>query len=96
MDHDADYIHRSGIGLAAALKYAAIGMHIVLVDVSQDALDSATKTIKGVDGVGEVWGLKADVSKIDEVVAFREKVFEEFGEVVICHNDTEYAYVSKR
>ena len=56
-------------------------MHIILVDLKQDTLDSAVKSVKGVDGVGEVWGLKADVSKIDEVVAFREKVFEEFGEV---------------
>ena len=74
-------MYRSGIGLAAAHKYAAIGMHIILVDLKQDTLDSAVKSVKGVDGVGEVWGLKADVSKIDEVVAFREKVFEEFGEV---------------
>jgi hypothetical protein len=56
-------------------------MHIILVDLNQDTLDKAVKSVKAVDGVGEVWGLTADVSKIDEVVAFREKVFEEFGEV---------------
>lgn len=56
-------------------------MHVILVDLNQETLDSAVKSVKAVDGVGEVWGLKADVSKIDEVVAFREKVFEEFGEV---------------
>jgi NAD(P)-dependent dehydrogenase (short-subunit alcohol dehydrogenase family) len=63
------------------LKYAAIGMHVIIVDINQEALDTAVKSIKGVTGVGEVWGLKVDVSKIDEVVAMREKVFEEFGEV---------------
>jgi NAD(P)-dependent dehydrogenase (short-subunit alcohol dehydrogenase family) len=63
------------------LKYAAIGMHVIIVDINQEALDTAVKSIKGVSGVGEVWGLKVDVSKIDEVVAMREKVFEEFGEV---------------
>lgn len=56
-------------------------MHIILVDVDEAALEKATKSVKAVDGVGEVWGLKADVSRIDEVVALREKVFEEFGEV---------------
>lgn len=56
-------------------------MHVVLVDIDEKALDSATKSVKGVDGVGEVWGLKVDVSRVDEVVAMREKVFEEFGEV---------------
>jgi hypothetical protein len=56
-------------------------MHVIIVDINQQALDSAVNSIKGVTGVGEVWGLKVDVSKIDEVVAMREKVFEEFGEV---------------
>jgi hypothetical protein len=56
-------------------------MHVIIVDINQEALDTAVKSIKGVTGVGEVWGLKVDVSKIDEVVAMREKVFEEFGEV---------------
>jgi NAD(P)-dependent dehydrogenase (short-subunit alcohol dehydrogenase family) len=67
------------------LKYAAIGMHVIIVDINQEALDAAVKSIKGVTGVGEVWGLKVDVSKIDEVVAMREKVFEEFGEVCSPH-----------
>lgn len=73
---------RSGIGLAAALKYAAIGMNVVIVDINEAVLDKAVKSIKAVPGVGEVWGLKVDVSKIDEVVAMREKVFDEFGEVI--------------
>lgn len=63
------------------MKYAAIGMHIIIVDLNEETLERAVKSIKGVSGVGEVWGLKVDVSKIDEVVAMREKVFEEFGEV---------------
>jgi hypothetical protein len=56
-------------------------MHVVIVDINEESLDKAVESIKGVSGVGEVWGLKVDVSKIDEVVAMREKVFEEFGEV---------------
>ena len=56
-------------------------MHIVIVDINDQVLDGAVESIKAVDGVGEVWGLKVDVSKIDEVVAMREMVFDEFGEV---------------
>jgi len=56
-------------------------MHVVIVDLNEDTLDKAVESIKAVDGVGEVWGLKVDVSRIDEVVAMREKVFDEFGEV---------------
>ena len=71
------------------MKYAAIGMHVIIVDLNEETLDSAVKSIKGVSGVGEVWGLKVDVSKIDEVVAMREKVFEEFGEVCPLDNNRE-------
>jgi len=56
-------------------------MHVVIVDLNEETLDKAVESIKAVDGVGEVWGLKVDVSRIDEVVAMREKVFDEFGEV---------------
>jgi hypothetical protein len=56
-------------------------MHVVIVDINEEVLDKAVKQVKGVDGVGEVWGLKVDVSRIDEVIAMREKVFDEFGEV---------------
>jgi len=63
-------------------------MHVVIVDLNEDTLDKAVESIKAVDGAGEVWGLKVDVSRIDEVVAMREKVFDEFGEVstTLLHN----------
>ncbi|WWD18407.1 hypothetical protein CI109_102857 [Kwoniella shandongensis] len=71
----------SGIGLAAALRYAKEGMSIFLADINESDLDSAINTVKRVDGVGEVFGLKVDVSSIEEVVGLRDKVLEEFGEI---------------
>lgn len=61
-------------------------MHVIIVDINDEVLDGAVKSVKAVDGVGEVWGLKVDVSRIDEVVAMREKVFDEFGEVSQPHD----------
>lgn len=51
-----------------------------MVDVSP-ALDAAVKQVQKTDGAKDVQGMKVDVSKVDEVVAMREKVLEEYGEV---------------
>ncbi|KAK4684707.1 hypothetical protein P7C73_g5462, partial [Tremellales sp. Uapishka_1] len=96
MPNPSAYIHRgavavitgaaSGIGLAAALKYAKAGMSVVLVDRTP-ALDAAVTKIKKIDGVGEVLGMSVDVSDIAQVVALREKVFDVFGEIHILQNN---------
>lgn len=74
-------LNSSGIGLAAAMKYAKAGMSIFLVDIVETALITAIEKVKGIEGVAEVMGMKVDVSKVDEVVAMREKVLDVFGEV---------------
>ncbi|WRT67704.1 uncharacterized protein IL334_004676 [Kwoniella shivajii] len=73
----------SGIGLAAALKYAKYGMSIFLADIDETSLSSAMEKVKSIDGVGEVFGAKVDVSEIDQVVGMKDKVLEEFGEIHI-------------
>jgi hypothetical protein len=56
-------------------------MSLFMVDISTDALKRAEEALKGVQGVGEVHSMVVDVSKIKEVVAFRDKVLDIFGEV---------------
>ncbi|KAK6908270.1 short-chain dehydrogenase/reductase SDR [Kwoniella mangroviensis CBS 10435] len=73
----------SGIGLAAALKYAKYGMSLYLADIDESSLQSAIGKVKAVDGVGEVFATKTDVSKVEDVVELRDKVLEEFGEIHI-------------
>jgi NADP-dependent 3-hydroxy acid dehydrogenase YdfG len=51
----------SGIGLAAAKRFAAIGMKLVLADLRQDALDRAAAQLSG----AELVTVPTDVSKID-------------------------------
>ncbi|WWC88752.1 uncharacterized protein L201_003665 [Kwoniella dendrophila CBS 6074] len=73
----------SGIGLAAAQKYAKYGMSLYLADIDGESLDKAIKQIKEIEGVGEVFALKCDVSSIKDVLELKEKVLDEFGEIHI-------------
>ena len=63
------------------MKYAKAGMSIFLADITEPALKTAIEKVKSVEGVSEVQGMTVDVSKVDEVVAMREKVLDVFGEV---------------
>jgi len=71
----------SGIGHAAAARYAREGMSVVMADVNEGQLSAAVAQIKEVPGVGEVLGMTVDVGKMSDVVAMREKVLDVFGEV---------------
>jgi NAD(P)-dependent dehydrogenase (short-subunit alcohol dehydrogenase family) len=57
----------SGIGLAAAKRFASLGMKICLADLSQDALDRAEAEMPG----ATVVTVPTDVSKMDEVLRLK-------------------------
>ena len=67
----------SGFGLECARIGARLGMNLVLVDVQQDALDSAAAEAR-VSGAA-VLALKVDVSKAAEMEALGRAVQERFG-----------------
>src|SRR4029077_17145975 len=73
----------SGIGLAAARRFAAMGMKLCLADLTQDALDRAKSELPG----AAVVTVPADVSKIDEVQRLRDHAYAEFGEVAVLMNN---------
>lgn len=75
----------SGIGLAAAKQLAASGMCIVLVDIAP--LEQAVEAVKAVDGAGDVLPVTCDVSRIDDVVALRDKVLDVYGEIHLLLNN---------
>lgn len=52
-----------------------------MVDIDGKTLEGAVQKVKGIREVGEVHSAVVDVSKVDEVVALREKVLDVFGEV---------------
>src|SRR6516164_3309572 len=53
----------SGIGLAAAKRFAGLGMRICLADLSQEALDRAAEQLSA----ASVLAGPTDVSKMEEV-----------------------------
>jgi NAD(P)-dependent dehydrogenase (short-subunit alcohol dehydrogenase family) len=73
----------SGIGLAAAKRFASLGMKICLADLSQDALDRAEAEMPG----ATVVTVPTDVSKIDEVHRLCDRAYAEFGEVAVLMNN---------
>ncbi len=73
----------SGIGLAAAKRFAALGMRVVLADLSQDALEKAAAQLAG----AAVVTVPTDVSKIDEVVRLKDRAYAAFGEVAVLMNN---------
>jgi NAD(P)-dependent dehydrogenase (short-subunit alcohol dehydrogenase family) len=72
----------SGIGLAAARRFAAFGMNVVLADLPGEALDRAASAL-GERAVAQ----PTDVAKIEEVRRLRDVAYERFGEVAVLMNN---------
>jgi NAD(P)-dependent dehydrogenase (short-subunit alcohol dehydrogenase family) len=73
----------SGIGLAAAKRFAALGMKICLADLTQEALDRAAAQLSG----AAVITVPTDVSKIDDVRALKDRAYAAFGDVAVLMNN---------
>jgi len=73
----------SGIGLAAARRFASMGMKLCLADLRQDALDQAAAELTG----ARVIKVPVDVSRMEEVQCLKERVYAEFGEVAVLMNN---------
>jgi len=73
----------SGIGLAAAKRFATLGMRLVLADLSQDALDRTAAQLPG----AEIVTVPTDVSKIDEVNRLKDRAYAAFGAVDVLMNN---------
>jgi NAD(P)-dependent dehydrogenase (short-subunit alcohol dehydrogenase family) len=70
----------SGIGKAMAARFVAEGMHVVIADIEQGALDATAAEIGAV-------GIRTDVSEADSVAALADAVMERHGAVhVVCNN----------
>lgn len=58
-----------------------MGLKIALADVDEDGLAAAGKEILAIVGEANVLVVPTDVSKLDEVVRLRDRVYEAWGEV---------------
>ncbi len=79
----------SGIGLAAALRFAAIGMKVCLADLSVEALQRAAEPVAAASPLGRdgVLTVPTDVSDLASVRALRAAVYDTFGEVAVLMNN---------
>ena len=75
----------SGIGLAAAEKFAQLGMNIAIADASSEDLDTAL-TVLNQSGVATL-GLEIDVADFDAVCEFRDQILKKFGDIAVLMNN---------
>jgi NAD(P)-dependent dehydrogenase (short-subunit alcohol dehydrogenase family) len=79
----------SGIGLAAARRFAGMGLKVCLADLSQQTLESAVGEVASAspDGRSAVMAMPTDVSKLDDMKKLRDAVYAAFGEVGVLMNN---------
>jgi len=75
----------SGIGRAVATQLAGAGMHIVIADIQQDALDATVADL--VSAGHRAIGVRTDVSDGPSVEALAQAALDEFGAVHVVHNN---------
>lgn len=77
----------SGIGRAAALELAKLGLKIAIADVTVDKLNAVGKEVAALIGENNVLIVPTDVSKLEEVMKLRDTVYEHWGEVAVLMNN---------
>ena len=75
----------SGIGLAAAERFAGLGMKVCLADINRQALEAAVETIRR--SGGEAIAVPTDVSDVEQVRRLKDKAFEAFSDIAIVMNN---------
>jgi NAD(P)-dependent dehydrogenase (short-subunit alcohol dehydrogenase family) len=79
----------SGIGFAAAMRFARLGLRICIADVGADRLSQAAAqlTAAAPEGAASVMTAVADVSSRDEVTRLESAVRERFGGADVLMNN---------
>jgi len=79
----------SGIGLAAAKRFAAMGLKVCMADLSAQALEHEAADIATLSPLGEagVLVVPTDVSRMEDVNRLRDAVYDTFGEVAVLMNN---------
>jgi NAD(P)-dependent dehydrogenase (short-subunit alcohol dehydrogenase family) len=79
----------SGIGLAAAKRFAGLGLKVCLADLSPEALERAGAEVAAASPLGKagVLTVPTDVSKLEQVVALKDAAYAAFGDVAVLMNN---------
>lgn len=79
----------SGIGLAAAKRFAAMGMRVCIADIGVERIDKALREIAEVGGAGvdQVAGRETDVSRPEDLSRLHQFVRNRWGRVDVLMNN---------
>jgi NAD(P)-dependent dehydrogenase (short-subunit alcohol dehydrogenase family) len=78
-----------GIGLAAAKRFAELGLRVCLADLNEDLLAAATDAViqAAPGGAASVRSATCNVSRFEDLVRLRALVYQEFGDVAVLMNN---------
>jgi NAD(P)-dependent dehydrogenase (short-subunit alcohol dehydrogenase family) len=79
----------SGIGLAAAMRFARLGLKVCIADIGADRLNEAATKLSSIapEGAGNVMTATVDVSRRDDVVELARAVEKRFGGTDVLMNN---------
>jgi NAD(P)-dependent dehydrogenase (short-subunit alcohol dehydrogenase family) len=81
----------SGIGLAAATRFAALGMKVCLADIDAPALETSAEAVRRAAGsagsAGDIIAVPTDVSDPEQVKRLKNTAFDAFGDIAVVMNN---------
>src|SRR5690242_17984692 len=79
----------SGIGLAAAERFAGMGLKLCIADLPGERLERAAAAVGAASPMGRdaVLAVPCDVSRLEQVHALKTAAYERFGEVGLLMNN---------
>jgi NAD(P)-dependent dehydrogenase (short-subunit alcohol dehydrogenase family) len=79
----------SGIGLAAAQRFASLGLKVCIADLAGERLEAAAEQVRGAapGSSSDVLAVPADVGNLEEMRALQERVLADFGPVHVLMNN---------
>jgi NAD(P)-dependent dehydrogenase (short-subunit alcohol dehydrogenase family) len=79
----------AGIGLAAAKRFAGLGLRVAIADLGAERLARAAAeiTASSSGGTGDVMALETDVSRVDDVRRLEAAVRERLGGTDVLMNN---------
>ncbi|EIM86095.1 NAD-P-binding protein [Stereum hirsutum FP-91666 SS1] len=77
----------SGIGAAAAREFAKLGLKVAIADWDEENLQKVAKELVAQLGEANVIAVRTDVSKLEDVVSLKDRVYEAWGEVAVLLNN---------
>jgi NAD(P)-dependent dehydrogenase (short-subunit alcohol dehydrogenase family) len=79
----------SGIGLAAAKRFASLGMRLCIADIGEEALAAAGRTLEPLlaEGAADLRMLRVDVAEREQVARLCETAFSAFDDVGVLMNN---------